>query len=52
MMINKRKYFLLTMFLLLITITSFFLFINKPKTNQYKKAKLVFENLLNENSKV
>ncbi|TCO70206.1 hypothetical protein EV214_12743 [Marinisporobacter balticus] len=37
----QKKYIILTLFLLMIVFTSFYIFINKPKVNKYTKAKLV-----------
>lgn len=43
MNLSRKKFFILIIFLFMLTFTSFYIFINKSKTNKYTKAKLVIQ---------
>jgi len=46
----QKKNIVIIIFLIALSLTSFFLFKYKPKTGKYTKAKLVYEHLTFENS--
>jgi flagellar biosynthesis/type III secretory pathway M-ring protein FliF/YscJ len=46
MILKKKTYFLLIIVFLLITLASFFLYMNKPKVNKYTRAKLVYDHVV------
>lgn len=44
MRVLKNKIVILTIFLMMITVASIFIYENRPRTTRYKRVKLVFEN--------